>query len=163
MKPFAELSKYLPEMSMPSEPVRPGIVWTMRHLRSGFVVSAVLAVVGSVIAFVMAGWPAVLGVLLGLAVVVLFFSISTWAVVAAGRRDDRLTLPAVLIAFTVKVALLGVLLVSIPDSTVVDVIAMAWAVLVGTIVWTVDQIRFVLRQRLFYVEYTPPSDLDDQP
>ena len=153
--------KLLPEMSMPSEPVRPGLAWTMRHLRSGYLVSAVLAVIGSVIAYFVGDWPAVLGVLIGLAVVVLFFSISTWAVVAAGRRDDRLTLPAVMIAFTVKIVLLGILLISIPDDSAVDVVAMAWAVLVGALVWAVDQVRFVLRQRLFYVEYHPPTDLDD--
>lgn len=161
MKPFAELMKHLPEMSMPTEPVQPGIAWTMRHLRSGYLVSAVLAVAGSLLAFLLGGWPAVLGVLIGLAVVVLFFSISTWAVVAAGRRDDRLTLPAVMIAFTVKVVLLGVLLVAFGDSTTVDVVAMAWAVLVGALVWAADQVRFVLRQRMFYVEYKPPQNVDD--
>lgn len=161
MKPFAELRKHLPDLSMPTEPVQPGIAWTMRHLRSGYLVSAVLAVVGSIIGYLIGGWPAVLGVLLGLAVVVLFFSISTWAVVAAGRRDDRMTLPAVTIAFTIKVVLLGVLLISMPDASVVDVVAMAWAVLVGALVWAVDQVRFVLRQRMFYVEYHPPKNLDD--
>lgn len=161
MKPFAELMKHFPEMSMPQEPVQPGIAWTMRHLRSGYVASAVLAVVGSVIAYLIGGWAAVLGVLIGLGVVVLFFSISTWAVVAAGRRDDRLTLPAVMISFTTKVVLLGVLLVAIPDGRGVDVVAMAWAVLVGAVVWAVDQVRFVLRQRMFYVEYHPPKNIDD--
>jgi hypothetical protein len=161
VKPFAELMKHLPEMSMPTEPVQPGIAWTMRHLRSGYVISAVLAVVGSVVAYFVGGWPAVLGALIGLAVVVLFFSISTWAVVAAGRRDDRLTLPAVMIAFTVKVVLLGVLLVSMPSDGPVDVVAMAWAVLVGALVWAVDQVRFVLRQRMYYIQYHPPKNLDD--
>lgn len=160
-KPFDGMMKHLPELSMPTEPVRPGVAWTMRHLRSGYLVSAVLAVVGSVVAYFVAGWPAVLGVLLGLAVVVLFFSISTWAVVAAGRRDDRLTLPAVLTAFSIKVVVLGILLVAIPPDGFIDVVAMAWAVLVGALVWTVDQVRFVLRQKMFYVDYHPPKNLDD--
>lgn len=161
MKPFAELMKHLPEMSMPSEPVQPGIAWTMRHLRSSYVISGVLAVVGSVLGYFLGGWPGVLGVLIGLAVVVLFFSISTWAVVAAGRRDDRLTLPAVMISFSVKVVLLGILLVSFPRGGAIDVVAMAWAVLVGAIVWAADQVRFVYRQRMFYVEYRPPTSTDD--
>ncbi|WP_234356314.1 ATP synthase subunit I [Blastococcus sp. Marseille-P5729] len=161
MKPFDGLMKLVPDLSIPDEPVQPGIAWTMRHLRAGYVTTAMLAAVGSVVGFLVAGWPAVLGVLLGLVIVTLFFAISTWVVVAAGRRDDRLTLPAALVAFTIKVVLLGVVLVLLPRDGPVDVQAMGWAIFAGVIVWLASQVRFVLRQQTFYVEYRPPESTDD--
>lgn len=161
MKPFDGLMKLVPDLSIPDEPVQPGIAWTMRHLRPGYLATAVLAVIGSIGGFLVGGWPVVLGVLLGLAIVTLFFAISTWAVVAAGRRDDRLTLPAAMIAFGVKVVLLGVLLVLIPRDGPIDVQAMGWAIFAGVIVWLASQVHFVLRQQTFYVEYRPPTSTDD--
>lgn len=152
--------RFLPDLdlSMPEEPVRPDLPWRAPHLRAGFLASAALAVAGSLAGYLIAGWPAVLGVLVGIAIVTLFFAISTWAVVAAGRRDDRLTLPAALIAFGVKVALLGVILVLLPDDGPIDVRAMAWAVLAGVIVWLASQVMFVLRRQTYYVDYHPPKD-----
>ena len=161
MKPFAELMKHVPDLSMPNEPVRPGIAWTMRHLRAGYLVTALLAVVGSALGYALGGWRAALGVLVGLAIVTFFFAISTWAVVAAGRRDDRLTLPAALIAFSVKVVILGVVLVALPRNGPIDPQAMAWAVFAGAIAWLVSQVRFVLKQQTFYVDYHPPKDPGD--
>lgn len=161
MKPFADLRRYLPDLTMPQEPVRPGIAWTMRHLRPGFLASAVLLVLGAPAGYLISGWPGVWGAVTGLAIVTLFFAISTWLVVLAGRRDDRLTLPAVLIGFSVKVVLLGVLLVAIPRDGPIDVVVLAWSVLIGALVWMATQIHFVVRQRMFYVDYHPPGDIDD--
>lgn len=156
MKFFSDL-----DLSLPQEPVRPGIAWTMRHLRPGYLATLALAVLGSILGYLIGGWPAVLGVLLGLLIVAFFFAISTWAVVLAGRRDDRLTLPAALVAFGVKVSLLGAVLVLLPDDDPIDVVAMSWAIVVGVIVWVASQIRFVLRQQTFYVDYHPPKNTDD--
>lgn len=161
MKPFDGLMKLVPDLSIPNEPVQPGIAWTMRHLRAGYLATAALAVIGSVVGYLVGGWPAVLGVLLGLLIVTLFFAISTWAVVAAGRRDDRLTLPAALLAFGIKVVLLGVVLVMLPRDGPIDVQAMGWAIFAGVIVWLASQVRFVLSQQTFYVEYRPPENTDD--
>lgn len=149
--------KFLPDLTMPPEPVRPATPWTLGHLRPGLLWTAGLLVVGCAIAALVADWRAVLGVAVGLVIVAAFFSFGSWAVARIGARDDRLTFPAALGSYLIKISLLGVILMLIPHDGPIDVKAMAIAVVAGTIVWSASQISHVLRQRLYYVDYHPPA------
>lgn len=150
----------MPKFRMPDKPVRPDLPWSVGHLRNSLVATGVLMVVGVPLAGVVADSRSALGVAVGLLIVAVFFSIGAWAVMKAGSIDDRLTLPAALGSYVVKIGLLGIVLVTIPLSGPINVRAMALAVLVGTLTWTAMQIHYVMTRRIFYVDYTPPSDQD---
>lgn len=150
----------MPDFRMPDKPVRPELPWSVGHLRSSLIMTALMLLIGSPLAWVIRGYRAGLGVALGLLIVAIFFSFGAWSVKKAGSIDDRLTLPAALGSYLIKIALLGAVIVAIPQSGPIDIRAMAMAVLVGTLAWTGMQIRYVLTKRIFYVDYTPPSDQD---
>jgi hypothetical protein len=126
--------------------------WGIGHLRGALVTLGVLAVIGVPLAWWLRDGRAGLWVLVGLAIVAAFFSVSTLAVAWAGRIDDQLTLPVALGTYLIKVVLLGVLLVTARDASWVDGVALAWSVLVGTVAWVGVQVRRVWTSRLYYVD-----------
>jgi hypothetical protein len=126
--------------------------WDLGHVRAGLLATAALAVLGAPLAWVTAGGRAALWVLAGLAIVAAFFSTSAMVVAWAGRIDDQFTLPAALGIYTLKVVLLGVLLVNIRDSSYLHGAALAWSVVAGTVAWTGVHIRRVWTSRLYYVD-----------
>ena len=152
--------KLLPDFTLPDEPVRPGVAWDLGHLRPSLWATAALAAIGVVLALIFGDARSVWGVLLGFAIVALFFTLSSWAVAFAGRYDDRLTMPAALGSYLIKIGLLGVLLISIPIDGPIDVRALAASVVAGVVLWSVTQILYVVRKRQFYVDYHPPAPKD---
>ncbi|MEO6955259.1 MAG: hypothetical protein ABI137_00820 [Antricoccus sp.] len=150
----------MPNFRLPDKPVRPDLPWSIGHLRSSLIATALLLVLGVPLAWIIADFRSALGVAVGLLIVAVFFSISAWAVMKAGSIDDRLTLPAALGTYAIKIGLLGVVVLTMPLTGPINVRAMALAVLVGTLTWTAMQIHYVMTRRIFYVDYTPPSDQD---
>ncbi|PRZ43390.1 hypothetical protein CLV47_10276 [Antricoccus suffuscus] len=146
----------------PPKPVRPDVPWSLAHLKVGFIASLVLLIVGAPLAWAIRGWQGAFGVLVGLVIVTIFFAFGSWAVVKAGKYDDRLTLPAALGSYLIKIGILAIVLVSIPLDGPVDVGAMAITVLVGTLMWAGVQIKYVLSKQIFYVDYTPPAHVVDE-
>jgi hypothetical protein len=133
----------------------PAVGWDLSHVRAGLVTTGVLAVLGVPIAWLVRDARAAAWVLAGLAVVAVFFSVGAYAVAAAGRVSDSLTLPVALGTYFVKVVLLGILLVSVRDQPWLDPKPFGFAVLAGTIAWTVVHARRVWTAQLYYVD--PPS------
>lgn len=145
----------------PDQPVRPGVPWNLEHLKVGLVATLALAVVGVPIGWWAQGGRGALGVVVGLAIVAAFFCFGSWAVAFAGRYDDRLTLPAAMASYSIKIGLLGIVVVTLPDNGPIDRPSMAFTVLVGTLVWSAVQIRYVWTKRQVYVDYTPPTGSRD--
>lgn len=147
---------------LPSEPVRPDAPWSLAHLKIGFIASLLLLVVGVPLAWAIRGWQGALAVFVGIVIVTIFFAFGSWAVAKAGKYDDRLTLPAALGSYLIKIGILAIVLVSIPLDGPVDVATMAITVLVGTFMWAGLQIKYVLSKQIFYVDYTPPAHIVDE-
>ena len=136
-------------------PPRSEAPWDISFLRVGALATAAAAAVGAPVAGLLAGWPAVLGVLTGAAVVTAFFCISGVVIAWAGRIDDALTLPAALGTFLVKALVFFALLGALPPDGVLDRLALAWAVIGGALLWSVVQARWVWTRPLYYVP--PPA------
>lgn len=142
-------------MTDPAAPARPAVPWDLSHVRAGLLTTAVLALVGAPLTWLLrdaraAGW-----VLAGLAVVALFFSAGAAAVAAAGRVADSLTLPVALGTYLVKVVLLGILLLALRDRPWLDPRAFGISIAVGTLAWTAVHARRVWTTAGYYVD--PPS------
>jgi ATP synthase protein I len=133
----------------------PPVGWDLSHLRAGLVTTGVLAVVGAPLTWLVRDGRAAGWVLLGLAIVAVFFSAGAYAVAAAGRVSDSLTLPVALGTYLLKIALLGVLLVWLRDKSWLDPKPFGIAIAVGTVAWTVVHARRVWTAQLYYVD--PPA------
>jgi ATP synthase protein I len=119
----------------------------------GAAIPTVVVGAGLVIVFsVLSGWPGFLGAVLGLAVVVAFFSISWYVISTASAKGPAVMMGAAFGTYLVKVVLLGILLVSFRDTDAFDFQAFAWTILVGVICWTGFQVRAFMRQRILYVD-----------
>ena len=129
--------------------------WDLSHVTAGLKVTALLAVVGVPLAWLVRDARAAAWVLAGLAVVAAFFSVGAYAVAAAGRVSDSLTLPVALGTYLVKVGLLGVLLVWLRDRPWLDPLPFGLAIAAGTVAWTVVHARRVWTAQLYYVDPPP--------
>jgi hypothetical protein len=118
-------------------------------------VTAVVTALAAPVAWLVAGRPAAVGVLVGAVVVTVFFCISGLVIAWAGRIDDAFTLPAALGTFLVKVLIFFAVLRALPEDGWIDRRAMAWAVVAGALLWSAVQVRWVLTRQLYYVP--PPA------
>ena len=143
------------DAAVPPAAPRPAAGWDLSHVRAGLATTAALAVVGVPVTWLVRGGWAAGWVLAGLAIVAAFFSVSAYAVAAAGRVSDSLTLPVALGTYLLKIALLGVLLVALRDEPWVDRKPFGLAIAIGTVAWTVVHARRVWTAQLYYVE--PPA------
>ncbi len=136
---------------------RPGteVPWDLTFLRVGTLATAAVAAAAAVVVGLTLGWPDAVGVLVGAAVVTAFFVFSGVVIAWAGRIDDSFTLPAALGAFFVKAVVLFGVLNALPEDGWLDRLTMAWAVIVGALLWSGVQLRWVWTRPLYYV--TPPA------
>jgi hypothetical protein len=136
-------------------PGAPAVPWDLSHVRAGLLTTGVLAVVAAPLVWLLRDARAAAWVLAGLAIVAVFFSASAYAVAAAGRIADSLTLPVALGTYLIKVVLLGILLVALRDQPWLDRRPFGLAVLAGTLAWTVVHARRVWTAQIYYVDPPP--------
>ena len=137
--------------------------WDLSFLRVGTAVTAVLTAVAAPVAGLLGGWDAAVGVLLGAAVVTFFFTLSGLVIAWAGRHGDAFTLPAALGSFFVKILVLAAVLQSLPADGWVHRRTLAWTVVVGALVCSVVQQRWVWTRRLYYVPPPAPPSTEGTP
>jgi hypothetical protein len=136
-------------------PARSDAPWDISFLRVGTLVTAAVALVGALVAALVGDWSDVVGVLAGAAIVTAFFVVSGVVIAWAGRIDDSFTLPAALGMFFVKALVLFAVLGALPEDGWLDRMTLAWAVIVGALLWSGVQLRWVWTRQLYYVP--PPA------
>jgi hypothetical protein len=136
-------------------PPRSQVPWDISFLRVGALATAAVTVPAALVAGLIGGWSAAVGVLAGAAVVTAFFCLSGVVIAWAGRIDDALTLPAALGTFLVKALVFFAVLSALPADGWIDRLALAWAVVAGALLWSAVQARWVWTRQLYYV--TPPA------
>lgn len=129
-----------------------GGVWSLGHLKVCWAALVTGAAILTVIAALVSGSRAVWGVLLGTAIVGVFFSISALIIARAGQRNPKLVMPAALGTYVIKIVALGVVLVTIPRDGAIDTRWMAGAVGIGLFCWLGAHMRYVWTTKLFYVD-----------
>ena len=140
---------------MRTTPPRSDAPWDLSFLRVGASAAGIAAALVVPVVGLVAGWDDAVGVLVGAAVVTAFFVVSGVVVAWAGRIDDTFTLPAALGAFFVKALVLFAVLSALPEEGWLDRRTLAWAVVVGALLWSAVQLRWVWTRQLYYVP--PPA------
>ena len=129
--------------------------WDLSFLRIGAVAAVAATAVAAPLTGLLAGWPDAVGVVVGAAIVTAFFTVSAVVIAWAGRIDDTFTLPAALGTFLVKALVLFALLHALPADGWLDRLTLAWTVVVGALLWSGVQLRWVWTRKLYYVP--PPA------
>ncbi len=136
-------------------PDRSTTPWDVSFLRVGTLITAAVAGVAAPVAGLVAGWDHAAAIAVSAVIVTAFFAISGLAVAFAGRIGDTLTLPAALLAFFVKALVLFAVLGALPADGWLDRRTVAWSVVVGALLWSGVQLRWVWTRQIFYVP--PPA------
>jgi len=129
--------------------------WDLSFLTVGALVTGGVAVVAALVVGFVAGWADAVGVLVGALVVTAFFVVSGVVIAWAGRINDTFTLPAALGTFFVKAVVLFGILNALPEDGWLDRLTLAWSVIIGALLWSGVQLRWVWTRPLYYV--TPPA------
>lgn len=144
-------------------PARSTAPWDVSFLRVGTLLTLTVAAVAALVAGLVAGWDHAAAIGVSAVIVTAFFAVSGLAVAFAGRIGDTLTLPAALLAFFVKAVVLFAVLDALPAEGWLDRRTVAWAVVVGALLWSGIQLRWVWTRQIFYVPPPePPSASSDQ-
>jgi len=142
---------------------RSDVPWDVSFLRVGALATAAATVVAAPVAWLVAGRPVAIGVVVGAVVVTAFFCLSGLVIAWAGRIDDTFTLPAALGTFIVKVLVFFAVLGTLPADGWIDRRAMAWTVVAGALLWSGVQARWVWTRPLYYVQPPAPPEGTDSP
>jgi hypothetical protein len=137
--------------------------WDLTFLKVGALVTGSAAVVAALAVGLLAGWDDALGVLVGALIVTSFFCVSGLVIAWAGRIADSFTLPAALGTFFVKAVALYAVLSALPEDGWLDRRTLAWAVVVGALLWSGVQLRWVWTRKLYYVPPPAPPAPDTAP
>ena len=137
-------------------PTRSDAPWDLSFLRVGALVIGAVALVAALVTGLLAGWDDAVGVLVGALIVTAFFCVSAVVIAWAGRIADSFTLPAALGTFFVKAVVLFAILNAMPEEGWLDRLTLAWSVIVGALLWSGIQLRWVWTRKLFYVPPPPP-------
>ena len=115
-------------------------------------VAAVAAVIMAVLATVLGGSKGLIGALLGVAVVALFFGISVVVVSRAARVSPQAMMMAAIVTYLVKIVLLIVFVGQFQDTTAFNPKAFGLTALVCILAYTGAQVIWSMRLNTPYVE-----------
>jgi ATP synthase protein I len=124
----------------------------VRALRQSAVPTACVGVLCAVVGGLAAGGKGVLGALLGLAVVTVFFMISTVVVGRAARISPQALMVSAMVSYLVKVVALILITAQFTDTTLFNGRAFGFTAIACVLTWSATQVRTWMRSKIFYVE-----------
>jgi ATP synthase protein I len=124
----------------------------VRHLRAGLLASAALLVLGLPAGAVVRGGSGAGGVAAGVGLVAVSYTLSSLIIAWADSIEPRLVLPAGLMTYVLKFALIGLLMAGIAGSGWAGLAPMGVAILGTVLAWIVAQAWWTWRARILYVE-----------
>jgi ATP synthase protein I len=123
-----------------------------RILRGAAIPTALAGVVAALISLLVAGPKGALGAVIGLVVVVVFFSISVFVVNWAAKISPQTMMAAALLSYAVKLVATFALIAALNGVTVWNPRAFAWTVIALVLVWILSEALVTVRSRTPYVE-----------
>jgi ATP synthase protein I len=123
----------------------------VRIARGAVLVTTLAIPVAALAGWLAAGGGGALGAGLGMALAVAFFGATGVAVWIANRLDPAYVLPVLLGGFLLKMAGVGGGLYLLRDTTAFDRDAFGLAVLGGTLLFLIAEVRIVLRAKIPYL------------
>lgn len=126
--------------------------WSVAHLKGCWLTLVAAGLVTAVVAALVSGGRAAVGVGVGSAIVGVFFTVSTVIIAAVGARHPGAVLVTALGVYLVKIVALGAVIVLLPADGPISPRWMAIAVAVGLVAWMAAHLRYVATAKIFYVD-----------
>jgi len=121
-------------------------------LRRSAVVTAAAALVMVVLSAIAGGGKGLVGALLGVGLVAVFFGISAAAMSWAARKSPQVTMATAISTYLIKILALLFLVVRYSGTTAFNGKAFGFTVVVCVVVWTTAQAMVAARLKVPYVE-----------
>ena len=128
--------------------------------RAGALTAAAAAIMVAVSAAV-AGLKGLVGALIGVAIVTVFFGISVLVVGRAARVSPEAMMVAALVTYLVKIVALAVILSSLNGTTAFSTRALGFTAIGCILVWCAAQVITAVKVKMLYVE--PEQQSQQQP
>jgi hypothetical protein len=117
-------------------PAPPDLRFRLRHLPWSLALSALVAAASAAVGGALAGGVGAVGAAVGVAVVALASALSTLAVAWADGVATALVLPAGIMAYIMKLTLVGAAMFAAAAAGWAGLVPMAWGVVAGVAGWT---------------------------
>ena len=127
-----------------------------RILRGAAIPTGLAGVAAIVIGLLVAGSKGALGAAIGLAVVIVFFSISVFVVNYTAKISPGTMMMAGLLSYAVKFIVVLGLVIALHDVTFWNPKAFAWTVVALTLIWIMAETRATLQVRV--IELAPGKE-----
>lgn len=126
-----------------------------RILRGAAIVAAPLGIAATVVSALVAGGKGLVGGLVALAVVAVFFGLGSAALMRITQDRPQVAMTAGLLVYTVQILLIGVFIVVFQGTTLFNSRAFALCLLVTALAWVGGQVRHTLTSKMLYVRPEP--------
>jgi ATP synthase protein I len=123
--------------------------------RAGALTAAAAAIMVAVSA-ALVGVKGLIGALIGVAVVTVFFGISVLVVGRAARVSPQAMMVAAMVTYLVKIVLLAVVLSSLNGTTAFSTRTLGFVAIGCILVWSATQVITTMKLKMLYVEPETP-------
>jgi ATP synthase protein I len=126
-----------------------------RILRGAVLIAAPVGVVATVVSALVAGGKGLIGGLVALAVVGVFFVLGFAALMRITRDKPQVAMTAGLLVYCVQILFIGIFIILLGHTTLFNGRAFALTLLVTALAWVGGQIRHTLTSKMLYVDPEP--------
>ena len=126
-------------------------------VRRAGALTAVAAAVMVVLSAALVGVKGLVGALIGVAVVTVFFGISVLVVGRAARVSPQAMMVAAMVTYLVKIVLLAVVLSSLNGTTAFSTRTVGFVAIGCILVWSAAQVITAVKVKMLYVEPEQPA------
>jgi ATP synthase protein I len=119
--------------------------------------TAIAAAIMVAVSAALIGVRGLIGALVGVAVVTVFFGISVLVVGRAARRSPQAMMVAAMVTYLVKIVALAVVVSSLNGTTAFSTRALGFTAIGCILVWSATQVITTMKLKMLYVEPEPSA------
>lgn len=121
-------------------------------VRRAGALTAVAAAIMVALSAALVGVKGLIGALIGVAIVTVFFGISVLVVGLAARKSPQAMMVAALVTYLVKIVLLAVVVSSLNGTTAFSTRTLGFTAIGCILVWSAAQVITAIKVKMLYVE-----------
>ena len=126
-------------------------------VRRAGALTAVAAAIMVAVSAALAGVKGLIGALIGVAIVTVFFGISVLVVGRAARVSPQAMMLAAMVTYLVKIVLLAVVVSSLSGTTAFSTRTLGFVAIGCILVWSATQVVTTMKLKMLYVEPETPG------
>ena len=130
-------------------------------IRRAGALTAIAAAIMVAVSAALAGVKGLVGALIGVAIVIVFFGISVLVVGRAARVSPQAMMVAAMVTYLVKIVLLAVVVSSLNGTTAFSTRTLGFVAIGCILVWSAAQVITAVKVKMLYVE--PEQQSRQQP